>query len=482
MLAGLMNLDEYRAETEEFSAAIEREYYLHFSGQKESFEIEAVYDAHAGLFSRERVEELRQAGNGTLLEFAVQGLIGRETKAETAALAEREPTLEIEVDGERMPFRSAAVAQSNESDPERRAAIDAARNAMVATELNPLLRILHERGAELALELEFADTVGMCEELSGIDLRALGRETEAFLDATEAEYERIAGPQLERQLGFGFDRLRRSDIPAFFRAPELDAHFPSDRLVPSLMETLAGMGIDAGRQPNVVLDTEQRPTKSPRAFCSPVRVPDEVYLVISPIGGWEDFTALFHEAGHTEHYAHIDAGLPIEDRAFGDNSITEGFAFLFDGVTSSEAWLREVMGVEDAATLVEHARAVELIMLRRYCAKLAYELELHGGGDLDAMPALYAERLSAAVHVDWPPTTWLSDVDEFFYASRYLRAWALERQLRGVLVDRFGPTWFAEREAGRHLCELWRQGQSAPPEELLGVPLDFGALLADVRA
>ena len=94
------------------------------------------------------------------------------------------------------------------------------------------------------------------------------------------------------------------------------------------------------------------------------------------------------------------------------------------------------------------------------------------------MPARYSELLGDAVRVDWPQATWLSDVDEFFYAARYLRAWALETQLRGRLRERFGETWFEQPEAGEHLQALWRSGQSAPAEELLGAPLDFSALLA----
>ena len=61
---------------------------------------------------------------------------------------------------------------------------------------------------------------------------------------------------------------------------------------------------DLDEQRNVELDVEQRPTKSPRAFCSPIEVPDRVVLVIQPIGGPDDWHALFHEAGHTEHFAH----------------------------------------------------------------------------------------------------------------------------------------------------------------------------------
>ena len=93
------------------------------------------------------------------------------------------------------------------------------------------------------------------------------------------------------------------------------------------------------------LDTEQRPLKSPRAFCAPVHVPDEVYLVIPRHGGRDDYAALFHEAGHTEHYAHVDASLPFEYRHLGDNSVTEGFAFLLEHLTEDPAWLEATLGV-----------------------------------------------------------------------------------------------------------------------------------------
>ena len=56
------DLDAYRAEAEEFLSSIDREYYLHYSGQQDEFEIEAIYDRHAGLFSRESVDALREAG------------------------------------------------------------------------------------------------------------------------------------------------------------------------------------------------------------------------------------------------------------------------------------------------------------------------------------------------------------------------------------------------------------------------------------
>ena len=83
------------------------------------------------------------------------------------------------------------------------------------------------------------------------------------------------------------------------------------------------------------------------------------------------------------------------------------------------------------------------------------------------MPDEYARRLSAAVHVDWPRETWIHDVDPFFYAACYLRAWATERTLRTHLVDQFGERWFAEPEAGDVLKRIWAKGQRGLAEELL---------------
>ena len=491
-----LDLEAYAAEAETVVGSMDREYYLHFAGHKRALEIAPIYDRHRKLFTKSAVEELRERLAETepgdrerraryLLELAVGGFMGEATKAEETALAEREAALEIEVDGRREPYRQASISQANEPDPERRAQIEEARLAVLDRELNPLHIEVAKRSHELAAELGWSSYRAMCEELKALDLAALARQTTSFLDATAAGYREALDPQLERQIGIGYDSLRRSDLPYFFRAPSFDVHFPEERLLPAFEQTLAGLGIDLQAQPNVRLDTEQRPQKSPRAFCSPVQVPREVYLVIPRTGGRDDFAALFHEGGHTEHYANVDPGLPFEFRHLGDNSVTEGFAFLLEHLTEDAAWLRAVLGVEDAEEYLTFARASKLVFLRRYAAKLGYELELHGGArPLREMPGLYARHLSEGVGVDWPAVTYLSDVDPGYYVANYLRAWAFETHLRGVLRERFGEDWFAHPEAGDLLRSVWREGQRLDADELLAQvsdeQLDFGVMLAEV--
>jgi hypothetical protein len=493
-----MDLAAYRRSAETFVAELGEEYHAHYAGLKDGFDVEAIYARHAKLFTPAAVARLRErtaAASGEdearrlrmLLDFAVEGCVGQATKELEAQLARCEAGLRLSIDGERVGFRESSVVQANEPDAERRAAIEAARLEAIETTLNPLHREALARTREVVAELGWPSYRALCEQLKGFDLDALARSTDAFTAATEEPYAAIVGPVVERTVGVGLEWLRRADLPWLFRDRAADASFPEAELLESFTATLAGLGIDLPAQANVRLDIEARPAKSPRAFCVPVRVPHDVRLVVPPMGGRDDYTALLHEGGHVEHYAHVDPRLAFEYRHLGDNAVTEAFAFLFDHLVEDPAWLRRRLGVEDAdGTLAQAARAARLISLRRYAAKLSYELVVHDEQPpADAVLGVtYARLLSDAVRVRWPATTYLADLDPGLYVACYLRAWALETHLRAHLRERFGETWFEQLEAGALLRGLWRDGQRLSAEELLGeltgARLDFGALLADL--
>ena len=65
-------------------------------------------------------------------------------------------------------------------------------------------------------------------------------------------------------------------------------------------------------------------------------------LVIQPLGGPDDWQGLFHEAGHTEHFAHMSPGLAIEERKLGDNAVTvrETYVDYLGAQTSKEIEMR----------------------------------------------------------------------------------------------------------------------------------------------
>ena len=79
----------------------------------------------------------------------------------------------------------------------------------------------------------------------------------------------------------------------------------------------------------------------------------------------------------------------------------------------------------------------------------------------------YAELLTDALKLPANPESYLDDIDGSFYVTGYLRSWAFEAQLRDHLRSEFGNDWFARREAGDLLRELWSLGQGPTAEELL---------------
>src|SRR6185437_14650283 len=94
------------------------------------------------------------------------------------------------------------------------------------------------------------------------------------------------------------------------------------------------------------------------------------------------------------------------------------------------------------------------LFVRRYCAKLLYEIELFQVDDPTTVRSRYAELLSDALKMPVHSESYLDDVDGSFYVIGYLRSWAFEAQLRDFLRSEFGNEWFARREAGDLLREL----------------------------
>jgi hypothetical protein len=198
-----------------------------------------------------------------------------------------------------------------------------------------------------------------------------------MLQDTEGVYQRSLDRLVEAKLGLSLKELHVADLPYLMRAPEYDAVFAAERLVPTFSDLLADMGIDLAAQANVHLDAEPRELKAPRAFCAPVRVPGEIYLVVMPKGGQDDYQALLHEGGHTQHFAHTRPELAFEYRHLGDMAVTEGYAFIMDHLVLNPRWLERYLDFVDSSEFITFATIVDLYFLRRYCGKLAYETELH---------------------------------------------------------------------------------------------------------
>jgi hypothetical protein len=478
-------LDAYREEADRFIAALDEEYYLHFAGLKEDFELTPIYERYSDLATLDACRSLGEAGELSdrgaieLWRFACEGYMGNLTRSQAEELARLEASLTVEVDGEEIGFRLLRPALANEPDRGRRERLDRARVELSETQLNPHYVTIAETRREATKRLGSANYRELYARF-GFPLEELSAQCERFLAETEDLFGSAFDRLFRRRVGVSLEEARRWDVPRLFRAPEWDSGFPASKMVPALESTLDGLGIDLRAQENVHLDLEPRPTKTPRAFCAPIEVPGRVMLVIQPMGGPDDWHALFHEAGHTEHYAHTSAELPMEARRLGDNAVTEGWAMLLELVVNDPTWLERRLDFAKPGEFASEAATGLLYFVRRYAAKFLYELELHAGGDLDPMGQRYVERMYDALKIEVSAVDYLADVDPGFYSSSYLRAWAFESALRGFLREEFGRAWFTRPEAGSLLRELWSEGQRPSADELIddvtGAELELAAV------
>jgi oligoendopeptidase F len=478
-----VELDAYRAGADRFIAELDEEYYLHYAGHKETLEVEQIYERHEELTRLETAQSLEQAPV-ELWRFACEGYLGNLTREHQEKVAAIEAELEATVDGETIPFRMLRVVLANEPDRDRRQRLEETRLRLVDEHLNPLYLDATRIDREAVQELGVPNYYELYKRF-GFRLDELAEQCTELLDNTERTWEEVADRALRQRLGIGLTDARPWDIARLFRAPEWDKAYRADQMLPALEATLRDLGIDLRAQENVHLDLEQRPAKSPRAFCAPIEVPGRVMLVIQPIGGRDDWEALFHEAGHAEHYAHTSPDLPMEAKRLGDMALTEGWAMLMQHLVTEAAWLNRRLDVPRAEQLANEGATTLLYYVRRYCAKLLYEIEFFQADDAAAMKSRYVELLTDALKLPASAEGYLADIDGSFYVTGYLRSWAFETQLRDFLRGEFGNEWFARRDAGDLLRELWSLGQAPTADELLrdvtGAEIELGAIAERVR-
>jgi hypothetical protein len=472
----MTEIDRIRNEIEKFLREMMLENYLHYSGQKETLEIQAIYRKFGYLFTKDLALELRDLMEKTtpleteniknLFTFILFGWIGEKLKAEFEELANKQATLKIKLKGEEIPYRSVAVKIANtENENERKewyhALVDEDRKF---TEEYHKPRWL--KTWEMVESMGYGSYLTSMSKFHEVDYPALSETMNRFISETEDLYIEIFNAFTMDKISKPLKKCGYWDISYLNRGKELDRFFPAEKMMPMMREFFSDLGFPLDDIKAIIPDIESRPKKVPRAFCSAVIVGEEVYINLQPIGGHKDYTTMLHEAGHAYHHAFIDINLPVDVKRLGDRAISEGFAFLFNYLPENPEWCRRYLGIDDPSEIMFNELRQKLFFLRRYGAKLAYEIELHRDNTFKGKDLIYKDKLQSALKFETPADNYLTDLDPGFYVADYLRAWIWEVQLRNYLEGKYGIKWFMDKEAGKELAGMWQMGKKYPVEKL----------------
>jgi hypothetical protein len=470
-------------------------------GEKEVSERAEIVARYAELFTRDQLAGLREAESEAaegererlyrLRKTCEAGLI-------SAELAEREDALEnailaarVEFKGEQLPLRTAQAQLAVLTGYADRDELGRLSTEVSATFNDERLDVLRT-GEKLEADVSgIDDPVERNEEEKGISLSELEGALAAASEAVTGVYDQLKERWVERLLGPERAQMPSSSHIAYLRRlSPLEAIYTKEQAVPVCMDTLKRLGFDLENEPNIKLDLDDRPQKSPRACVIPADPPKIVHLITRAQGGLHDYQAFLHEAGHALHYAGCDPALPYTFRNISrDHALTEIYSYIVEAISRQPGWHARYFDLsdEEAEQNAEATVFMEALLFRRYAAKLQFELDFWGRFAEDGgTDAGYAERLTAATGMEYRREGFLADMDAGFYSADYLRAWIRAAQLRTYLEREVGDEWWASEETGDRLRELFREGTKPSSEEIAGrigfEPLDTGPLRAELGA
>ena len=452
-------------------------------GEKETSDQAAIVGRYADLFTRAQLEALRHAEDDEdedaterlhrLRKACEMGLVVAELASMQDALVNAELGMRIDFRGESLPLRSAKARVGvlvDYADREELGKVAWDASARLNDRRLELQRAANGLFAELS---GITDPVTRSEQEKAISLRRLADIVSDATTATSAAYDDRRDRWLHRLLG-----ADREPLPAFYHAayvfrltPLVDV-FEKERAAAVCVATLSNIGLDLAERPNIHTDLDDRPQKTPRPCVIALDPPKAVHLITRSLGGLQDYAGLLHEAGHAFHYGGCDSDLSYSFRALSrDNALSETYAFLCESITREAGWHARHFDLPhgEAAKNADAARFIYGLMVRRYLAKLRFELDFwsrfsRDGGTHDG----YAEKLTEATGFVYRSDAFLSDLDSGFYSADYLRGWVRAAQLRAYLVESVGPDWWQRHETGQFLSQLFREGTRPSNEDIAG--------------
>ena len=368
-----------------------------------------------------------------------------------------------------VPWRLAPARWQSIDETPRRHALEESWRSVFRAELNPILERWHEALRLQLRGLSGDEWVGFWSNLRGVGSEdGVARLAQSILERTDETYRNALGVYLG-QLALPIDDVWTSDAEWAFRASRFDSVFSRESRNPTLVRVFRDLGIELEEQTNV----RQVPGEEAWLRLLAVDIPNELYVVWHPVGGWADYAQTFRGLAMAEHLAHTDASLPMWERWLGDDTPTLGYGYLLESLLLDRTWLTLRMEYPAGDDFRIIGSVAWLYRLRRAAAAALYEQRWWQAEPGASMAADFEEAMSTATRVRHFPDSYagllLGAPWSTLRNAIHLRAEVFAAQLRAYLRAEFDEEWWRSSRAARFIKdELWRPGKRHSAEELLG--------------
>lgn len=487
---------EIRDRAERFRAAVFEEVHDARSGRKAWPELAPLFVAQGILESSHTLpvieraiasaedEEERQLRK--LLRWAAR----HHLEAHTARLDDEfsywRATAKVETGDVSVPVSQATnLIHSTESRAARRRLEDS--RLATLEEAVPLQLDRLSRWREAAAELGYGGYREAVERLAGVNLLGVESEARRLIEETEDLYRDVLERELLQRVGIRPGEAESHDAGWLKRMPWLDGSCQEGDVLGTLRKDLREIGLPLEYGGHVTVEHEPFPGPGMIACCTPVRVPDQIQLLVMPTITQPGCVALLTSVGRALHYAYTDSRLSFEDRALGDLGVVKGHGLLFAGLSRDGVWVRRTRGLQGQA-LEDYMRGVavaDLFSLREAAARLEFEIRLSDSDNPGDLGPVWAEKLTEATGFRFEARSFLERLGQRFGVARYLRGRMLAAQLDRELRERFDEDWYRNPRTGPFLGDWFANGLRFSAAEVaasLGSDrLGADALIAAVR-
>ncbi|BBO77541.1 hypothetical protein DSCW_49580 [Desulfosarcina widdelii] len=436
-------------------------------GDRPATNPEDIYDGFEQILTRDTIfqtSEIRDADartrirHGLIDHYLQRKLMPHETEMQAWSRGAA-----AHVDGEKIYF--------GEVIPWCQKSSTLAQRQKLQQETGPLCKLLkpfavnywHVLLDNLTEELGFDNYIDYCSAKKGIDYHRLYRLAGQLLDQTHDFYKDAMEAWSRDRFDLPLENLSRFDAIYLLSLSQWDRLCP----IASPEETLIFFqrwNMDLSGYPGLHLDIRPAAGKSAQAITVMVTIPDEVYILMRPEGGWIDVETLWHELGHGLSAVYTDPVLSAVSRELATAfNLSETYAFFLQRMALSKPVLTSVMGLPETTveTIGYYRQLKDLSVFRRYAAKFRCEYEMFANGNIeDGRP--YADAMARHTGFYHQPESHLFDLVPEFYCADYLLGWLGEAVLNDYCVDRFGENGCLQPDMAEWLkAALWRQGNVA---------------------
>jgi hypothetical protein len=327
--------------------------------------------------------------------------------------------------------------------------------------------------------LGFDNYVQAQERIRGTDFSKLLSSLDGILSRLGGQFRDPFRVSFETTLGIPLNEAGSWDVGHWRKRNDRESVFTEDHLLPVVEATVYELGIRPERPEAIRYDLDQRARARP--VCVPVRIPQEIKIVMSPGNGSGRYAALLHEGGHAHHFAWTSPSLAVEYRISGDRALSEAYAFLFEHLILNPQWLGRMLSFAKSREFLQYQALVRVFLVGRCTGSLRFCLSLYAHGAGECMGEEYAETMEAYTGLRHRPEFWADALSDGLGAADYLRGWMLEAMLEEYLRSRFGTAWFRNRAAAAFLKEIWETGLLYSADELCR-EIGIGALEPEILA